>query len=109
MGVSKTTKFINFHNNTSEIIILETWIKVSSGLSSFKSKTISPGEKLGIYSSVGEWYIYNNTYRSIGKIRSDPCASGNYSWLANDDYTCVYTKTSGNENGIIGLITLSKK
>jgi len=109
MSIFKTTKLINFHNNTSEVIIIEAWTDVMPGLSSFKSKTVSPGKKLAIYSSVGEWHISNNSYRDIGKFRSDPCASGNYSWLENEDYKCVYTKTSGNENDIIGLISFSKK
>ena len=109
MSIFKTTKLINFHNNTSEVIILETWTDVMPGLSSFKSKTISPGEKLAIYSSVGEWYISDNSYCNIGKFRSDPCASGEYSWLENEDYKCIYNKTKGTENDINGLITFSKK
>ena len=40
MSIFKTTKLINFHNNTSEVIIIEAWTDVMPGLSSFKSKIL---------------------------------------------------------------------
>ena len=60
MSLFKNTKYINFHNNTSEDIIIEAWKEISYSLSSFESIIIGPGEKLVIYSSVGEWIINNN-------------------------------------------------
>jgi hypothetical protein len=106
MSLFKNTKYINFHNNTSEDIIIEAWKEISCSLSSFDSKIIGPGEKHIIYSSVGEWIINNKKFYRIGKFRSDPCASGNYFWLDEDGYECVYTES--NKNDIIGLMTFSK-
>jgi hypothetical protein len=107
MSLKKTIKYINFHNNTNQCVILETWIEVMDGLSSFKSKTISPGEKLIIHSSVGEWFINDDKYCYIGKFTANPSFSGNYSWIENENVIqCVYSET--NENDIIGLITFSK-
>ena len=35
----------------------------------------------------------------IGKFRSSPCASGNYSWLDYDEpFQCIYTKLDVPEN-----------
>ena len=107
MPFGKPNKYIHFHNNTSKRIILESWIEVLDGLSSFTSKSVNPGMKLVLYSSVGEWTISDDTFCYIGKFRSEPGASGNYSWLSENDYECIYSET--NENDIIGLITFSKK
>ena len=107
MSLFKTTKYINFHNNTSRDIIIEAWKEITNGLSSFESKNIGAGEKTIIYSSVGEWIINDNQFCWIGKFRSDPCASGNYSWVNQYDYECIYSET--NENDIIGLMTFSEK
>ena len=46
MSIFKTTKLINFHNNTSEVIILETWTDVMPGLSSFTPFYISNADLL---------------------------------------------------------------
>ena len=108
MPFDKPNKYIHFHNNTSQRIILESWVEVFDGLSSFRSKTVNAGMKLVLHSTVGEWIISDDTFCYIGKFRSDPGASGNYSWLDDQsDYECVYSET--NENNIIGLITFSKK
>jgi len=108
MPFGKPKKYIHFHNNTSQCIILESWIEVMDGLSSFTSKSVNAGMKLVLYSTVGEWMISDHTSCYIGKFRSDPSASGNYSWLSDDtEYECIYSER--NENDIIGLITFSKK
>lgn len=107
MPFDKPNKYIHFHNNTDQRIILESWIEVFDGLSSFTSKSVNAGMKLVLYSSVGEWTISDDTFCYIGKFRSDPGASGNYSWLDDDKFECIYTQSI--ENGIIGLITFSKK
>jgi hypothetical protein len=106
----KTTKFINFHNNTDLSVTIESWV---DGSNEFQTKNINPGEKLVINSSVGEWHLTNynlkncKTTWNIGKFRSDPCASGNYSWMEYDDeFQCEYSKIPEN---ISGLITLTQK
>ena len=107
MSFKKTIKYINFHNNTTQCVILESWIEVMDGLSSFKSKTVSPGEKLIIHSITGEWFINDDKYCYIGKFTSKPSFLGNYSWIDNEnEFQCVYSET--NENDIVGLITFSK-
>lgn len=102
-----TFTFINFHNNTSQSITLEAWSEVKNGITSLKSTFVLPGEKLFVYSSVGEWIINDNEFYRIGKFRSQPCASGNYSWINQNEYECIYSET--NENDIIGLMTFSEK
>ena len=49
-------------------------------------------------------------YYEIGKFRSDPCESGNYSWLqypSTEIFEYVYSEI--NEDGVKGLIIFSKK
>ena len=115
-------KYVNFHNNTDLSFIIDTWVDGSSKLQSLK---VSPNDKLVIHSSLGEWHMHTmfNTVEdmnlwfdkglekcvNIGKFRSSPCASGNYSWLDADDiFDCVYTELE-TENEVKGLITLSLK
>jgi hypothetical protein len=107
MSLFNTAKYINFHNNSSQDIIIEAWKEITNGLSSFESKIIGAGEKTIIYSSVGEWIINDNEFYRIGKFRSESCASGSYSWIEQDEYECIYSET--NENDIIGLMTFSEK
>jgi hypothetical protein len=106
MTLFKTTKSINFHNNTSQDITLEAWSEAINGIASFKSTTVLPGEKLVVYSSVGEWNLSSAKEFNIGIFRADPSASGDYSWLENDLYKCVYSENI--ENDIIGLMTFSE-
>ena len=106
MQLFKTTKSINFHNNTSQAITLEAWSEAINGIASFKSTTVLPGEKLVVYSSVGEWNLSSAKEFNIGIFRADPSASGDYSWLENDLYKCVYSENI--ENDIIGLMTFSE-
>ena len=106
MQLFKTTKSINFHNNTSQAITLEAWSEAINGIASFKSTIVLPGEKLVVYSSVGEWNLSSAKEFNIGIFRADPSASGDYSWLENDLYKCVYSENI--ENDIIGLMTFSE-
>ena len=106
MQLFKTTKSINFHNNTSQAITLEAWSEAINGIASFKSTTVLPGEKLVVYSSVGEWNLSSAKEFNIGIFRADPSASGDYSWLENHLYKCVYSENI--ENDIIGLMTFSE-
>jgi hypothetical protein len=78
------------------------WTFNSNALQKMQIKT---KEKKSIQSCVGEWHITkNNGYGYIGKFRSNPCASGNYSWMYTNNYKCEYTEPC--ENNINGLITL---
>ncbi len=104
MSLLKTTKFINFHNKTSISVMIETWVDYSSQL---QISLVNPGEKLHLYSSVGEWHLSKNNYDTIGKFRSNPCASGNYYWIEDDLFNCVYSENA--ENDIIGLMTFYEK
>ena len=106
MQLFKTTKAINFHNNASQSITLEAWSEAKNGIASFKSTIVLPGEKLVVYSSVGEWNLSSAKEFNIGIFRADPSASGDYSWLENDLYKCVYSENI--ENDIIGLMTFSE-
>jgi len=106
MQFFKTTKAINFHNNASQAITLEAWSEAKNGIASLKPTTVLPGEKLVVYSSVGEWHLSSAKEFDIGIFRADPCASGDYSWLENDLFKCVYSENT--ENNIIGLITFSE-
>lgn len=122
--INKTIKYINFHNNSKLPIIIDSWVDGSNILHSID---INPGQELIIHSSVGEWYLHAmldsekrkiwnnkglNSVVNIGKFRSQPCASGDYSWLDYDNiFDCVYSELSENlnpENKIRGLITFSE-
>lgn len=115
-------KYIHFHNNTELAVIIDSWIDGSSMLFSQK---IEPREKCIVHSSVGEWHIHSmhntiedvrawknsglNHMYTIGKFRSEPCYSGNYSWLDYcKPFECFYTKLETPENDIMGLITFQR-
>ena len=118
----KTTKYINFHNNSELPIMVDSWVN-----NSLHCLRVGPGEKLVIHSSVGEWHVNSmlsddedyklwkegglTWYTNIGKFRSNPCASGNYSWMEWDHiFDCVYSKCdpvldSRSQEPITGLAT----
>jgi len=90
-----------------------------------KSTRVGPRETLLLYSSVGEWHINSmfersqdnilwknaglEKYVSIGKFRSNPCASGNYSWLEYDDDKFAIEYNCKEEESVRGHITFSLK
>jgi hypothetical protein len=118
----KTTKYVNFHNNSDLPIMIDSWVE-----NSLKCLRIGPQEKLVIHSSVGEWHVDSmlddendykvwkelglNRYVNLGKFRSDPCASGNYAWMEWEHiFDCVYTECDPtldprSTEPIIGLVT----
>jgi hypothetical protein len=117
----KTTKYINFHNNSELPIMVDSWVN-----NSLRCLRVGPGEKVVIHSSVGEWHVNSmltdedyklwrdgglNRYITLGKFRSDPCASGNYSWMEWEHiFDCVYNKCdpvldSRSQEPIAGLVT----
>lgn len=120
--MSTTIKYSHFHNNTDLPIMINSWIDGSNKLQYIK---ISPYEKRIIHSSVGEWHL--NTmfdsledrriwedkgfnlarYITIGKFRSNRSASGNYSWMEDDIFECIYTELIDDFKNVKGLITFS--
>jgi len=85
------------------------------------SIVIRPQEKKFLHSSVGEWHmdsmfpagedrdLWENAglgnHLIIGKFRSDPCASGNYSWMEYyEPFDCIYSTVNDDEKAK-GLIT----
>ena len=122
--VNKTTKYINFHNNSDLPIMIDSWIDGSNTLQCLK---VGPGEKRVIHSSVGEWHVNSmfdedddwtmwkehglKSYVNLGKFRSDPCAIGEYSWMDWDHiFDCIYSKCDPillpmSSQPITGLVT----
>lgn len=118
------SKLIQFHNNTDLPLMIDSWVDNSNVLQSIK---IYPRESVLLHSSVGEWHIHSMLESkedrmvweekeieelTIGTFRSQPCASGNYSWLdCPSIFTCEYTQeyiiTENNDR--VGLITFSQK
>lgn len=120
----KTTKYVNFHNNSELPIMIDSWI---DGSNSLRCLRVGPQEKLVIHSSVGEWHVDSmlddendykvwkelglNRYVNLGKFRSDPCASGNYAWMEWEHiFDCIYSECdpaldSRSKEPITGLVT----
>jgi len=120
----KTTKYINFHNNSELPIMVDSWI---DGSNSLRYLRVGPGEKLVIHSSVGEWHVNSmltneedyklwsegglNRYVTLGKFRSDPCASGNYAWMEWEHiFDCIFSQCdpvldSRSKEPITGIVT----
>jgi hypothetical protein len=105
--------------------MVDSWIDGSNTLKCLK---VGPGEKLILHSSVGEWHLNTifpdyedwepwnkkgfcvSRYSIIGKFRSDPCASGNYSWLEYDDpFECIYSELKEPIENASGLMTFCQK
>ena len=102
--------------------MVDSWVN-----NSFRSLRVGPGEMCVIYSSVGEWHVNSmlvdeadykpwregalKWYVNLGKFRSDPCASGNYSWMEWEDiFDCVYSECAPvldprTKGPVVGLIT----
>jgi hypothetical protein len=113
-----TTNYIKFYNNTDLPVLVTAWISHKT-----LQTRVGPQEVFILYSTVGEWHLdsmFTNKedrklwikaglekHHSIGKFRSDPCASGDYSWMDYDEpFDCIYSETS---EEIKGLITLVQK
>jgi hypothetical protein len=121
-------KYIHFHNDSDLPLLIDSWVDGSSILSTIK---IEPREKRIIHSSVGEWHIHSmfapssedrkiwcenglGEHIQIGKFRSDPCVSGNYSWLESVLFECIYSEITTLEipetkKNVRGIMTFSQK
>jgi hypothetical protein len=101
---AEPTKYIYFHNDTDLPVLIDAWV---DGSNTLKTIRIKPFESSVIHSSVGEWHMHamfdddvdnalwkdrglGKYYHMIGKFRSDPCASGNYSWMEYRHFICDY-------------------
>lgn len=115
------TEHVIFYNNTYLPIMIETWVYNNPNLTHI---VIEPFEKLQLHSCTGEWYIncrftedsrkllwkqfYTNNHSILqssyylGKFRNTPCIRGDYSWLENDWFECIYC------NGMIEFKELLK-
>jgi hypothetical protein len=127
--VDKEIQYIYFHNDTDLPVMVDGWQNMNSGLSALVETRVEPRQQLIVYSTVGEWHMNSMFYddedierwkclekhRIIGKFRSRPCASGNYSWLEYDEpFRCIFTDITEeelnkiddpNKNKITGKIT----
>lgn len=123
--VTKEVEYIYFHNNTDLPINVEGWQGKIYGLSTLVSTKVEPKQIVRVHSTTGEWYMNSMFYNEVdealwkglekhhivGKFRSRPCASGNYSWMEYDEpFYCTYSEIEvTEENKIKGLITFSIK
>ena len=112
-------KYIQFHNHSDLPVMINSWIDGSNIL---QGVLVNPHETSTLHSSVGEWHIHSmftnskdrNSWKDIGlgnfldvgKFRSQPCESGNYSWMSDSTkFACIYSKTTYGD--ICGLITFT--
>ena len=97
--------FPTFINNSGLPINLETWQPDGPGLETTKTVLVKSGEKIVLPSTTGEWYLQTlltkpfadewkaakiNPGDQIGKFRSKPCASGDYSWMDDERFQIIY-------------------
>lgn len=116
-------KYIHFCNDTDFPLNIGSWVDGSNTMSFAR---IPPRKTLILHSSVGEWHmdsmldddddqkiwvdagLGNRTI--IGKFRSEPCASGNYSWLEYDEpFECTYSEFGDPSSDIKGLMTFTMR
>jgi hypothetical protein len=110
-------QYITFHNNTDLPVIVEGWHSKMPGLSTLVPIRVDPRQQVIVHSTTGEWYMNSMFYNKkdkkrwkglekhhiVGKFRSRPCASGDYSWLEYDEpFRCIYSETED-----LGKITFS--
>lgn len=113
-------KYMYFENKTKLPLQISSWV---DGSNTMKTIRVGPGEKWMIHSSVGEWHMDSMFYSGpdcdlwtkaglgkhtiIGKFRSQPCASGNYSWMEYDEpFHCTYSEIADEQ--VKGLILFTK-
>ena len=108
------TTYIYFHNDSDLPLMIDYW---GDGSNCLQTLRVGPRTKILLNSSVGEWHLntlfYSSddkkiwidkgfgNYNTIGKFRSNPCASGNYSWLEFYDFDCVYSESESDVKGVI--------
>lgn len=117
---SEPVKYIYFHNKTDVPVSISSWVDGSNTMHSFVAP---PQKNILIHSSVGEWHLDAmfqsdedsaiwkekglEKYLLVGKFRSQPCASGNYSWMKYDKFECVYSELEDSKNAVKGQITFT--
>jgi hypothetical protein len=99
-----TIKSIQFYNSTIYPILVDGW-----GRHSLDTIIVHPNEECKIFSETGEWFIHkmfcsdNKEAQEfwqkmglgsfgpcLGKFRSEPCASGDYSWMDYHIFDAIY-------------------
>uniref|UniRef100_A0A6C0B0I8 Uncharacterized protein n=1 Tax=viral metagenome TaxID=1070528 RepID=A0A6C0B0I8_9ZZZZ len=122
MSATRCTEEIDFFNYSEFSVMLDFWIKDSNRLQSLLVKSC---ETCHLKSSIGEWHIHSmfpteykehripwiergfGEHRYIGKFRSDPCASGNYSWMDDAQvFSCVYASPQSDDKYGLVIFTL---
>ena len=103
--MSSKNLYPTFINNSGLPINVETWQLQAPGLETIKTVLVKSGEQIVLPSTTGEWYLQtflNNEFayeweaagfrtgEEIGKFRSKPCASGDYSWMDNKTFQIIY-------------------
>jgi hypothetical protein len=108
-----STNKLLFKNESQFPVMVESWI-VCGGVTQMKSVHVEPFTNCLVHSCVGEWHIHSyllteeeiniwkengvkeNSY--VGKFRSEPCSSGNYSWMDVPEFYCVFEEEDITEN-----------
>lgn len=116
------TQYIYFHNDTDLPVNISAWV---TGSNILQNQLVKAGTKGILQSSVGEWHMDSmfefgteeskiwkerklEKYHTIGKFRSKPCISGEYSFMEYDEpFICIYTTNP--ERKIKGTITFMMK
>ena len=99
-------KSILFVNKTNLPILVEGWSLVCENLEELKTVCIDAYEEKAVYSTTGEWYVTTYFYdkdiikrykdsnleigQIIGKFRSVPSYSGEYSWMDFKSFDIIY-------------------
>jgi hypothetical protein len=118
---SQAPMYIRFRNDTDLPILIHAWVKGSNTLDHC---IVRPKTDALLHSSVGEWHMDSmfdgltedrqiwidaglENHLIIGKFRSSPCYSGDYSWMEYDKpFDCIYSCDP--EKPVSGLITFKR-
>jgi len=122
MSIFKRIKYVHFHNDTDLPIIIRSWV---TGSNTLQHQIVKPREKGILHSSVGEWHMDSmfdvdteeakiwkerklEKHHIIGKFRSNPFISGEYSSMEHDEpFACTYSEIQGRD--IKGTIVFTMK
>lgn len=96
---------INFINESGLPVLVESWLRNKLGSSSLQAQCVMPNQTVKLESTTGEWYLncmftddtlrsewtkQNHQMLTLGKFRSEPCMSGNYSWMECKEFNAIY-------------------
>ena len=74
-------------NNLSAVpVVVSYWVNHT-----FIDKLLSQNSRIAVNEgTVGEWIIYSQNCKRLGKFRTSACASGDYCWMETDDVVLEY-------------------